>query len=219
MNIIFIAPPAAGKGTYSKLLKERYPFNHISAGEVLREVAKSGTPLGDEINRIMSKGELINDDLMAKLIEEKLKSIDLNIPFIMDGYPRKLNQVKDYEKILDKLNLTLTSAIFIDIDKETGLKRKLGRMVCSKCGRSYNMHEEKLKPKNEGICDICNIPLEIRSDDSKEAYEKLYETYESETLPVIEYYKNKGKLFKTDGTKPPMEVFKEITNFLGVDNG
>ena len=130
MNIIFIAPPAAGKGTYSHLLKERYGFNHISAGEVLREVEKEGTPLGKEVSEIMARGALVDDSLMARLILDKLNKIDLSIPFIMDGYPRKLNQVKDYERILQKLNLEVTYAIFLDISKETGLKRKLGRATC-----------------------------------------------------------------------------------------
>ena len=219
MNIIFIAPPAAGKGTYSKLLKERYHFNHISAGELLRSVANSNSPFSKELNEIMSKGEMVNDEFLAKLIEEKLKSLDLSVPFIMDGYPRKLNQVKDYEKILKKLNLDLTSIIYIDIDKETGLKRKLSRIVCNNCGKSYNLSEETLKPKVDGICDNCKSPLVVRNDDTKEAYEKLCDTYINETKPVLEYYKSINKLHRVDGTKKPEETFKEITDFLGVNNG
>ena len=105
MNIIWIAPPAAGKGTYSSLLKEKYGFNHISAGDALREQVSLGTEIGKEVKQIIEKGEMVDDNLMKRLIEAKLKTLDLTVPFMMDGYPRKINQVHDYEEILKKLNI------------------------------------------------------------------------------------------------------------------
>lgn len=172
MNIIWIAPPAAGKGTFSSLLKEKYGFNHISAGDVLREQVSLGSDIGKEVESIISKGEMVNDNLMKRLIETKLKSLDLTIPFMMDGYPRKLNQAHDYEEILSSLNLSVDKVIFINIDKETGLKRILGRATCPQCKRTYNLLTGYNTPKNANLCDECNVELITRTDDTKEAYEK-----------------------------------------------
>ena len=149
MNIIWIAPPAAGKGTYSSLLKEKYGFNHISAGDALREQVSLGTEIGKEVKEIIEKGEMVDDSLMKRLIEAKLKTLDLSVPFMMDGYPRKINQAHDYEEILKKLNIDVDKVIYIDIDKETGLKRVLGRRTCPKCKKGYNVLTGYNKPKEE----------------------------------------------------------------------
>lgn len=218
MNIIWIAPPAAGKGTFSGLLKEKYGFNHISAGDVLRKQVSLGTDLGKEVESIISKGEMVSDDLMKKLIEAELKSLDLTIPFMMDGYPRKINQAHDYEEILSSLDLNVDKVIFINIDKETGLKRVLGRATCPKCKRTYNLLTGYNKPKKDNLCDYCNVELTTRSDDNKESYEKRYDIYMNETKPVIDYYNNKGKLITIDGTKEPEVTLSNLETLLGVEN-
>ena len=218
MNIIFIAPPAAGKGTYCSILKEKYGFTHISAGDELRSEVKSNTLLGQEIKSIMERGEMIDDNIMKKVIEIKLTKIDLNKPFILDGYPRKLNQVEDYENILSKLKLEVDKVIFINISKDTGLKRILGRMNCPVCKKIYNLSNKDLIPKTEGKCDDCKNELSIRKDDNKESYETRYDIYMNETLPVIEYYKNKRKLYEIDGYGSIEEVFNRIIKVLGVEN-
>lgn len=218
MNIIFLAPPAAGKGTYSSLLNSIYGFTHISAGDVLREEVNKGTDLSKELNEIMKHGEMINDDIMARLMASKLKSIDLDKPFMLDGYPRKLNQVEDYERILSNLGKEVDKVLFINIDKNTGLKRILGRISCPVCKRIYNTENPELTPKNEGLCDDCNTALKGRTDDTLEAYETRYDIYMKETLPVIEHYKNLGKLIEIDGCATVEEVFRNIENALGVKN-
>ena len=202
MNIIFIAPPAAGKGTYSSLLKTKYNFTHISAGDILREVVNTGTPLGEEVNKIMKRGEMINDEIICKLIESKLTQIDLSKPFMLDGFPRKINQALELEKILNNLKINVDKVIFINITKETGLKRILGRLT----------------PKNIGVCDDCSTELTGRKDDTKEAYETRYDIYMNETLPLIEYYKGHDKLVEIDGSGTVEEVFENIENILGVKN-
>lgn len=219
MNIIWIAPPAAGKGTYSSMLKEKYGFNHISAGDVLREQVKLESEIGLEIKDIMNRGEMVNDDLMKKLIYLKLKSLDLNVPFMMDGYPRKMNQVKDYEDILSSLNLSVDKVIFINIDKETGLKRILGRVECPKCKKNYNTLTGFAKPKIDGICDNCGETLISRVDDTKEAYEKRYDVYMNETSAVIDKFRKENKLIEIDGTVSPEINMKELEKLLGVENG
>ncbi len=217
MNLIFIAPPAAGKGTYSTLLKEHYGFNHISAGDIIREQVALKTEIGNLVKDIIAKGEMINDDIMANLIETKLKTLDLSIPFMLDGYPRKMNQVHDYERILKNLNLEVDKVLFIDIDKETGLNRILGRVSCPICKKNYNTLSGYMAPKEGNLCDDCKVELVSRTDDTKESYETRYDIYVSETKPVIEYYRNKGKLIQIDGTKDPDTTFKEIEKILGVN--
>lgn len=219
MNIIWIAPPAAGKGTFSGLLKEKYGFNHISAGDVLREQISLGSDIGKEVESIIAKGEMVDDNLMKRLIETKLKSLDLTIPFMMDGYPRKINQAHDYEEILSSLGLNVDKVIYINIDKETGLKRVLGRISCPICKKTYNVLTGYNTPKNGKLCDNCNVELISRTDDTKESYEKRFDIYMTETAPVIDYYRKQGKLITIDGTKEPEETLKSLITLLGVNNG
>lgn len=218
MNIIWIAPPAAGKGTFSSLLKEKYGFNHISAGDVLREQVALETEIGKEVKDVIEKGEMVNDDLMKRLIETKLKTLNLKIPFMLDGYPRKLNQAHDYEEILKELGLNVDKVIFINIDKETGLKRVLGRRTCPVCKKGYNVLTGYNKPKEENLCDDCHVPLTKRSDDNSESYEKRYDIYMEETRPVIEYYKEQGKLITIDGKIEPEKTLEDLKSLLGVNN-
>lgn len=219
MNIIWIAPPAAGKGTFCTMLKERHGFNHISAGELLREQVNLNTSIGNEIKEILETGGMVDDNLMKKLVKNKLETLDLNIPFMLDGYPRKMNQVKDYEETLKSFGLEVDKVIFINIDKATGLNRILGRLSCPKCKRNYNKSSGYMKPINDNLCDVCNIPLVSRSDDTKETYETRYDIYIKETKSVIEYFRNLGKLIEINGTEDPNITIKIIEDLLGVNNG
>ena len=210
-NILFIAPPAAGKGTFSDLIKEKYGYVHISTGDLLREEVKSGSELGKELSEIMSSGKLVNDELINKMLLNKLKTLSKNTPFIMDGYPRTLKQVKDYEEILEKLGLNIGKVIYLKIDKETGLKRVLGRLTCPK---GYNRLTGYNMPKVEWICDDCKVELESRSDDTEEAYNIRFDTYMNETKPIIEHFKSKGNLIEIDSTQDADSTMKEIEKWL-----
>lgn len=214
MNILFIAPPAAGKGTFSDLIKNKYGYTHVSTGDLLREEVKSGSELGKMLSDKMSKGELISDDLIKEILEKKLETINKNKPFIMDGYPRTIEQAKAYEEILEKLNLDLGKVIYLKIDKETGLKRVLGRLTCPKCKKGYNKLTGYNMPKVEWVCDECNVELESRKDDTEEAYNVRYDTYMRETQPLIDYFKNKGNLIEIDSTKDADSTMKEIEKWL-----
>lgn len=218
MNIIWIAPPAAGKGTYSSIFKDKYGFTHISAGDVLREQVALKTEIGKEVDEVISSGKMVDDNLMKKLIKAKLESIDLSKPFMLDGYPRKINQSIDYENILNELNVEKPTVIFINIDKETGLKRILGRINCPKCKRSYNKFFDNFRPRVEGICDDCGSTLEERSDDTKESYENRYDTYQNETKDLIEKYRSDNNLIMVDGSKNPEDNIKDIIKILGVND-
>ena len=214
-NIIFIAPPAAGKGTISDILVKDYNYEHLSTGDLLREEIKSGSSFGQEINDIISKGELVSDEIVIKLVTEKLNLLK-DKAFILDGFPRTLNQAIKLDEMLITLGVTNNLVAYLDIDLDTALKRVLGRVICPKCKRSYNVYNEGLKPKNENICDDCNVLLEKRSDDTEETFKVRFNSYLENVNPIIEYYKEKGiyKSFLANGDPKELAVniIKEANN-------
>ena len=217
MNVIFIAPPAAGKGTFSSLLVDKYNYNHISAGDVLRDEVASGSELGNKISNIISTGALVDDQMLKELIIKKFKNIDLSRPIIMDGYPRKINQAKDYIEILKMFNLDLGKVIFIEIDKKTALDRVLGRLNCPECKRSYNKYTN-LKPKKDGICDVCGTELISRSDDNEQSFVNRFNNYLNETAPLVNYFKEKNNFNMINGNDEATSIFKKIENILELNN-
>ena len=197
-NIIFIAPPAAGKGTVSDYLVKNYNYIHLSTGDLLRDEIKSGSALGKKIDSIISKGNLVSDDLIVKLVEEKLNDLDMNKPFILDGFPRTLTQARKLDEMLITLGVTNNIVIYLDIDIKNATKRVLGRIVCPKCKKSYNLNNEALKPIKENICDECKIELEKRNDDNEETFKVRFNSYLQNTRPILNHYNEKQLLVKID---------------------
>lgn len=193
-NIIFIAPPAAGKGTQSKLVSNTYNIPHISTGDLLRDEVKEQTTLGKFLEQEMQKGGLISDDIIINLLRERIKQVDCKNGYILDGYPRNVEQAQIYENMMRELSNDIGIVIYMDIDRDLALKRTLGRLICSSCGTSYNKNDETLRPKIDGICDKCGHTLMVRTDDTEEIAKNRYDTYIKETSPLIEYYKEKGIL-------------------------
>ena len=191
-DIILIAPPAAGKGTQAKLLSSKYQIPHISTGDLLR--AATGE-LGDIVKKTMESGALVSDDLVLKLLEERITKEDCQNGYILDGFPRNVSQAESYMKLLEKLNKPLGDVIYLDASKEVTQKRIVGRLSCPTCGAVYNDQIDESKPKKFGTCDKCNGPLSKRSDDNLETFEKRYQTFMNETYPLVNYFKSKGKLF------------------------
>ena len=212
-NIIFIAPPAAGKGTQSELLCNKYGLLHISTGDLLREESKKETELGQEIKEKMSTGKLIDDSIIIELLKNKLIEIG-NKSIILDGFPRTVVQAEAYDKMLDELNLDLGYVIVIDVDKELLEKRIVGRVSCPKCGNVYNELIEELKPMQEGLCNNCHTELVKRADDNSESFKVRYETYLNTTKPLISYYESKGCLYHVDGNSSKHQIFDNIVNIL-----
>ncbi len=209
-NIIFIAPPAAGKGTVSDYLVKNYNYEHLSTGDLLREVIKSGSDFGREIDKIISSGNLVSDEIIIKLVQDKLESL-ASKPFILDGFPRTLNQAKSLDDMLVTLGVTNNIAVYLDIDLDEALKRVLGRITCPKCKRSYNKNIDKLMPVNGNICDDCKVELESRSDDNEETFKVRFNTYLENTSPIIDYYKEKGILKSFDVRREPNEICEDIS--------
>lgn len=209
-NIIFIAPPAAGKGTVSDYLVKNYNYEHLSTGDLLRAEIKSGSKLGEEIDALISKGSFVSDELIIRLVDEKLNSRDVSKPFILDGFPRTLIQAHKLEEMLKNRDITKNIVIYLDIDMETATKRVLGRISCPKCKKSYNLYSEELKPINGNICDDCGAILEKRSDDTEETFKIRFNTYLESTSPIIQYYEDRGMLVKVNATQPLNDIYKSV---------
>ena len=203
-NIIFIAPPAAGKGTQSNMLKEKFGYNHISTGDMLREAINSGSEIGAEVKNIIDKGELVSDDLIIKLVKDKLTSLK-GKPFILDGFPRTLNQAKSLDEILTDDYIV----IYLDLDESEAINRITGRLTCN-CGKSYNVNIDKLKPKVDGICDNCGSILIKRDDDNVESFKVRFKTFLDNTDSILKYYEDKEKLIKIDVNKDVQDIFESI---------
>lgn len=215
-NIIFIAPPAAGKGTQSKLLSEKYNIPHISTGDLLRDEINKETQLGNSIKKDMEQGNLITDEVVLSLLEQRLIETDCKDGYILDGYPRNVKQAIAYDALLTKMNKDLGVVIFLDIDKDLALERTISRVICPNCGASYNLLIEDVKPKVEGICDRCSSKLKTRSDDNEETFLKRFNTYLEKTSDLINYYQDKKvlKIIKVTKEKSAMNIFEEIEEIL-----
>ena len=214
-NFVFIAPPAAGKGTQSKMLVEKYGYEHVSTGDLLREEIAKKTELGMQINEVISAGKLVNDELVLKMLKAKLKSIiNDNKSFIIDGFPRTFNQAKLLEEVLTSLNNEDYKVIYMDLDYEEAKNRVLGRLMCLNCGKSYNDKITSLMPKVEGKCDSCGSLLEKRSDDTEETFKVRFDTFIESTKPIIEFYNSNNKLINIDANKSAEDIFKNIETYV-----
>ena len=219
-NIMFIAPPAAGKGTQSDLLVEKYGFAHISTGDMLREVAKHD----DAIKSKLENGELISDDIVFSLLHDRLESSDCNKGFILDGFPRNVNQAIKYDEMIKDMDVTSNVVIFldikvgkvilIDIDEKILEKRITGRRVCENCNSIFNINDPENSPEIESVCDNCGGKLYQRKDDNLEAFQRRYSTYLEKTKPIIDHYKNQNVLYTVDGNNSVEKVFEQVEKII-----
>lgn len=213
-NIIFVAPPAAGKGTCSEILTKNFGYNHISTGDLLREARIKGDDLGKKIAKLMDSGELVGDDIVLELLQTELKKMDNNQAFILDGYPRNILQAQTLGKLFEDLSISDYVVIYLNIDYDKALSRTLGRLVCPKCKIGYNKFSTSLKPKIDGICDNCGTELITRSDDNEETFKIRFDNYMKETEPVLKYYQDKNKLNIIDATLNVDDIIKEIERVI-----
>lgn len=212
-NIIFLAPPAAGKGTQSSLLQEKYGYAHLSTGDMLREAIASDSQIGRSVKSIIEQGLLVSDDIVITLLKDSLQKIG-DKPFILDGFPRTYNQAIALNNMFNENNIENYIAIYLDIDEESAMKRALGRITCLKCGNTYNLYDDKLKPKQDNICDKCGSLLEKRSDDNEESFKKRFATFIENTKPIVKYYEDKYLLESVDVTMDTETIFKRIEEII-----
>ena len=214
-SIILIAAPAAGKGTEAALIKEKYNIPHISTGDILREKATEDSELGRDINYKINNGIFVNDELIIKILKERISKEDCNNGYILDGFPRNVSQAEAYQEMLDELGKELGIVIVIDIDKEIAANRIAGRISCPNCKSVYNINTKGMIPKEEGICDKCGERLVKRADDTIETYMDRYNTYIEKTSPLIDFYENLGVVYHIDGSHRPEETHRQVVEILG----
>ena len=213
-NIMFIAPPAAGKGTQAELVVEKYGLPHISTGDILREISKEDSELGQYVFETLASGKLVKDEITYQLIEERLARDDCRNGFIIDGFPRNLEQAKEYDKILNKLGYDIGNVILINVDEKTLEKRITGRRICEDCKSIFNINDKESSPKEESVCDNCGGKLYQRSDDNLESFKTRYEMYKEKTEPIIEYYRDKNVIKEVDGDDTVENVFKQVDEII-----
>ena len=218
INLILLGLPGAGKGTASEQIVDKYHIAHISTGDMFREAMANKTPVGLEAKSYIDKGDLVPDEVTAKLVEERLGQDDVKNGFILDGYPRHMPQVEAVNQMMDELNLKIDYAVLLKVDYDLALKRTLGRQICPNCKKSYNRLTGVNAPKVEDMCDDCNVPLTTRNDDNEETFKIGFAAYEKNCAPVIEYYRNKGMLIELDASKDPEYTFEQLEKIIGSKN-
>ena len=214
MNVIFLAVQGAGKGTFAKMLQDKYDYAHISTGDILRERAMVDDELGKKIKDMIDNGIFVPNDIIYEAIEYKITQPECEKGYILDGFPRNLEQAKGYDELLKKLGKELGVVINLTIPEKLLKKRIIGRRICKNCGDIYNIYFKDFMPKVEGVCDKCGGELYQRDDDNEESMNTRIKTYYEVTEPIIDYYKEKGVLKTIDSSQGNDVVFKIIENIL-----
>lgn len=210
--IVLLGPPGAGKGTQATKIAKKYSIPHISTGDIFRHNVKTGTPLGKKAKNYMDQGELVPDQLVCDLVEDRLTETDCADGYLLDGFPRTVFQAQHLDNYLKMKNQEVSVVLDIRVSEDILLFRMLGRRICRNCGKLY--HVTNMPPKKEGICDVCGGEVYQRTDDSVETLENRFKVYTKQTSPLTAYYKEMGKLIPLDGTKDPDILFVQICDLL-----
>lgn len=214
MIIILLGPPGAGKGTQAQRLQKEQGLVQLSTGDMLREAVSAGTEVGLQAKKAMDAGELVRDEVVVKIIEERMDREDEATGFILDGFPRTVAQAEALDKMLADKGKELDKVIEVDVIESALIERITGRFNCAKCHANY--HEKFRQPRREGVCDICgSTEFERRPDDNEETVRRRLDAYRKQTAPLLPYYEKAGKLVKVDGMQPIEDVSYEIDRALG----
>ena len=209
MNIILLGPPGAGKGTQARRLTEELGMVQLSTGDMLRAAVAAGSEVGKEAKAIMERGDLVTDEIVIKIIDDRLDEPDTKSGVIFDGFPRTLGQADALSDLLDRKGLTLKSVVEMRCDDEELVTRVTGRFTCDMCGEGY--HDSFKKPAKDGVCDKCGgTAFTRRADDNEDSFRTRLLNYYKDTSPLIGYYHAKGTLSPVDGTAAIDEVEKQI---------
>ena len=209
LNLILLGPPGAGKGTQAERLREDFGLPHISTGDILRAQVAEGTELGREAQRYMEAGELVPDDLIVKMIIDRINAGDARDGFLLDGFPRNEKQADALAEALGSLDRRLSAALLIDVPDEEVVRRLAGRRVCVK-NPSHIYHVDFDPPKHEGVCDQDGSRLVQRDDDREETIRKRLDVYHAQTEPLIDYYDRAGLLRRFDGQRNAEDVHDHL---------
>jgi len=208
MRVILFGSPGSGKGTQAMLLADFLGVRKISLGDILRKEVKNNSSLGQEVKSYMERGALVPDELVSRVIEENVDDGG----FLLDGYPRNLDQAKRLEEILTGKNSGIDRVVYLDIDEQTIVDRLSKRRICKSCGANY--HLLSLPSKKEGICDKCGSQLTQRKDDDPQVIKKRWSVFVDEANKILEFYQDKNKLVKVDGRGRINEIFERIKQEL-----
>ncbi|MEM3979765.1 MAG: adenylate kinase [Ignisphaera sp.] len=211
MKLVFIGPPGIGKGTYAKMLNQKYGVLHISTGDIFREEISKGTELGIKVKQFVEKGLLVPDEIVIEIVKQVLRRPECEKGFILDGFPRTIKQAEALEQIT-----TIDAVFLFEAPVEIIIERVSGRLICPNCGAIYNIHWKP--PKTPGICDVCGHTLIRRKDDEPDVVRARYQIYKQTFEPVIEYYKRKNLLIEIDASRDAKIVVNDIEKILKEKN-
>lgn len=213
LRIVMLGAPGAGKGTQAKRMAEAYGLPHISTGDIFRENLRRGTPLGKQVKGYLDSGKLVPDELTCAIVADRTAQDDAKDGYILDGFPRSLPQVEEFQRLLDERGEKIDLAIDIDVTDDEIVERLTARRSCPKCGAIYNL---KFKPpKNDNVCDNDGEQLIQRDDDKEETVQERLKVYHQTTEPIIDYYDRQGVLKTVPGTgSTPDDVFKKIEEIV-----
>lgn len=212
MNLILLGPPGAGKGTQALKIVERFHIPQISTGDILRAAVKEKTPLGMKAKAFMDRGQLVPDELVIGIIEERLKASDCKQGFILDGFPRTIAQAEALQSILTKIGKFIDHVVNIEVDPEELVRRLTGRRTCKNCGAMF--HISFHQPRKEGVCDRCGGSLYQREDDQEETIRNRLDAYQKQTAPLIRYYQQVNRLRPIQGVGEQDEIFERVARLL-----
>ena len=208
LNLIMLGPPGAGKGTQAERLVEDFELPYYATGDILRAAVRDGSELGREAKEHMDRGDLVPDELITKVIVERLDTPEAADGFVLDGFPRTRGQAQSLDEQIDRLGRRLTAALLIEVDDDEVVRRLSGRRVCAANGHLYHVDHDP--PKSEGVCDEDGSALEQREDDRPETVKHRLEVYHEQTQPLVEFYDERGMLRRFDGSRKPGEVHDHI---------
>lgn len=212
MNIILMGLPGAGKGTQASEIVKKFPIPHISTGDMFRKAIKDETDLGKEAKSYMDRGELVPDEVTVGIVKERISEDDTKKGFLLDGFPRTIDQAESLSQIMSELDREIDAVINIEVPEEELMNRLTGRRICEKCGTTYHLVFNP--PKVDGICDIDGGKLYQREDDNPETVSNRLSVNVKQSKPILEYYNNKGVLKNIDGSKDIDEVTNDVIDIL-----
>lgn len=213
MDLILLGLPGAGKGTQAEYITKTFDVPHISTGDIFRAAVGNETPLGLEAKKYMDAGELVPDELTNDIVKERLKEDDVASGFLLDGYPRTINQSKALRANLEELGRKLDAVIYLNVPTEILMDRLTGRYICSNCGATY--HKIFNPTKEEGVCDVCGgTEFYQREDDKPETVKKRIAVNEEQTKELVDFYKKEDILVEVDGNQDPKAVFADVERLL-----
>lgn len=217
MRLVLLGPPGVGKGTQASNIVKKYNIPHISTGDIFRANIKKGTELGKTAKGYMDKGLLVPDEIVVSIVKDRLTMEDCKNGFLLDGFPRTVDQAKSLDEELIGLGIKLDKVVNIEAGEDILIERITGRRICKSCGATY--HIKNKPPRVDGVCDIDGGSLYQREDDKVETVATRIQVYQKQTQPLISYYKDKGLILDIDGTRPINDIFETIINSLEKKNG